>query len=74
MRHKVSGALLYAFQLEESGVEVIELTPPAVKTSLSADLPEGGLVALITTDVLIAKTSRQASLKFVQGRPVYSNS
>lgn len=44
------------FQLEESGVEVIELMPPAVKTSLSADLPEGGLVALITTDELIAKT------------------
>src|SRR5207253_8644745 len=29
------------FQLEESGVEVIELMPPGVKTALSADLPEG---------------------------------
>jgi uncharacterized oxidoreductase len=36
------------FQLEESGVEVIELMPPAIKTVLSADLPEGGLVSLIT--------------------------
>src|SRR5256712_6185815 len=41
------------FQLEETGVEVIELMPPAVKTALSADLPEGGLVALLTTDELI---------------------
>jgi uncharacterized oxidoreductase len=44
------------FQLEESGVEVIELMPPAVKTALSADLPEGGLVALITTDKLLKQT------------------
>src|SRR5436309_15154158 len=44
------------FQLEESGVEVIELMPPAVKTALSADLPEGGLVALMTTDELIKQT------------------
>jgi uncharacterized oxidoreductase len=44
------------FQLEESGVEVIELMPPGVKTALSADLPEGGLVALITTDELIKQT------------------
>src|SRR5213594_2557507 len=41
------------FQLEESGVEVIELMPPGVKTALSADLPEGGLVALMTTDELL---------------------
>ncbi|QEE26569.1 SDR family NAD(P)-dependent oxidoreductase [Terriglobus albidus] len=44
------------FQLEESGVEVIELMPPAVKTALSADLPEGGVVSLITTDELIKQT------------------
>ena len=44
------------FQLEESGVEVIELMPPAIKTALSADLPEGGLVALITTDELLKQT------------------
>src|SRR5438067_2429467 len=29
------------FQLEETGVEVIELMPPAVKTDLAADLAEG---------------------------------
>jgi uncharacterized oxidoreductase len=44
------------FQLEQSGVEVIELMPPAVKTDLSADLPEEGLVALISTDELLKQT------------------
>src|SRR5213596_658750 len=29
------------FQLEETGVEVIEVMPPAVKTDMTADLPEG---------------------------------
>jgi len=49
------------FQLEESGVEVIELMPPGVKTALSADLPEGGLLSLITTDELVKQSF--ASLK-----------
>src|SRR6185369_9449492 len=30
------------FQLEEAGVEVIEVMPPTVKTEMTADLPEGG--------------------------------
>src|SRR3954465_10354143 len=41
------------FQLEEAGVEVIELMPPAVKTELTADFPEDGSVTLITTDELV---------------------
>src|SRR5438093_2987462 len=49
------------FQLEETGVEVIELMPPAVKTAMSADLPEGGLLSLITTDELVKQSF--ASLK-----------
>jgi uncharacterized oxidoreductase len=49
------------FQLEESGVEVIELMPPAVKTDLTADLPEGGGISLITTDELVKQSF--ASLK-----------
>jgi|ERR1044071_791295 uncharacterized oxidoreductase len=53
------------FQLEESGVEVIELMPPAVKTALSADLPEGGLVTLMTTGELI----KQAFAAFRAGKP-----
>jgi uncharacterized oxidoreductase len=39
--------------MEKSDVEVIELMPPAVKTALSADLPQRRLVALITTDELL---------------------
>jgi uncharacterized oxidoreductase len=44
------------FQLEESGVEVIELMPPAVKTALSAHIPEGGLIKLMSTDELLKQT------------------
>src|SRR6266576_1740215 len=40
------------FQLEETGVEVIELMPPAVKTDLAADMAEAGGFTLITTDEL----------------------
>jgi uncharacterized oxidoreductase len=40
------------FQLEETGVEVIELMPPGVKTELTAELTESG-ASLITTDELV---------------------
>src|SRR5205807_545383 len=40
------------FQLEETGVEVIELMPPAVKTDLTAELSKGG-ASLMTTDELV---------------------
>ena len=43
------------FQLQEAGVEVIELMPPAVKTELTSDLPEGSL-KLITTDELVKQS------------------
>ena len=43
------------FQLQELGVEVIELMPPAVKTELTSDLPEGTL-KLITTDELVKQS------------------
>src|SRR5438270_8992108 len=49
------------FQLEDSGVEVIELMPPGVKTDLAADLSEGGGITLITTDELVKQSF--ASLK-----------
>ena len=49
------------FQLEETGVEVIELMPPAVKTDLTGDLPEGDGVTLMTTDELVKQSF--ASLK-----------
>ena len=49
------------FQLEKTGVEVIELMPPAVKTDLAADIAEGHVFTLITTDELVKQTV--ASLK-----------
>src|SRR5256886_11011837 len=48
------------FQLEETGMEVIELMPPAGKTDLTAAFPEGE-VTLITTDELVKQSF--ASLK-----------
>ena len=42
------------FQLEETGVEVIELMPPAVKTDMTAEIAEGG--AMITTDELVKQS------------------
>jgi uncharacterized oxidoreductase len=50
------------FQLEETGVEVIEIMPPAVKTDLTAAFPEGE-VTLITTEELVKQSF--ASLKAV---------
>src|SRR3982751_5629333 len=41
------------FQLEETGVEVIELMPPAVKTDLTAALHEDEGIDLISTDELV---------------------
>src|SRR5207244_7913303 len=43
------------FQLEESGVEVIELMPPAVKTDMTTELAEGG-GTVITTDELVKQS------------------
>src|SRR6266496_4182376 len=54
------------FQLEETGVEVIELMPPVVKTDLTAallatDMAEADGFTLITTDELVKQSF--ASLK-----------
>jgi uncharacterized oxidoreductase len=43
------------FQLEETGVEVIEIMPPGVKTDMTAELSEGG-TSLITTDELVKQS------------------
>ena len=49
------------FQLEGTGVEVIDLMPPAVRTDLSANIAEGDGITLMTTDELVKQSF--ASLK-----------
>ena len=48
------------FQLEDTGVEVIEVMPPGVKTDMTTELAEGG-INVITTDELVKQSF--ASLK-----------
>jgi uncharacterized oxidoreductase len=60
------------FQLEGSGVRVVELMPPAVKTDLSRDLPEERM-ALITTDELVAATIPALEAGRTEIRPGQSN-
>ncbi|MDP9422975.1 MAG: SDR family NAD(P)-dependent oxidoreductase [Pseudomonadota bacterium] len=43
------------FQLEETGVEVIELMPPAVQTDMTTEFDEAG-ISTITTDELVKQT------------------
>jgi len=61
------------FQLEETGVEVIELMPPAVKTELTADMDEGGSVKLITTDELLKISFAALKAGKLEIRPGQSN-
>src|SRR5213595_3258453 len=56
------------FQLEETGVEVIELMPPAVKTELSAEIAEGG-GSVITTDELVKQSFALLKTGTVEIRP-----
>ena len=65
------------FQLEETGVEVIELMPPAVKTDLAVDIAEGGGITLMTTEEWSSnplRPSRRVSSRSVQGRQNCSHS
>ncbi len=57
------------FQLEETGVEVIELMPPAVKTDLTRDLPEGNGLTLMTTDELVKQSFASLKAGAVEIRP-----
>jgi uncharacterized oxidoreductase len=56
------------FQLEDTGVEVIELMPPAVKTEMTAELPEGS-VSLITTDELVRQSIAALKSGTIEIRP-----
>lgn len=44
------------FQLEDTGVEIIEIMPPAVTTDMTADLSEGDGITLISTDELVKRS------------------
>ena len=50
-----------AVPIGETGIEVIELMPPAVKTDLAAHIAEGDVFTLMTTDELVKQSF--ASLK-----------
>jgi uncharacterized oxidoreductase len=56
------------FQLEEAGVEVIELMPPGVKTDMTVELAEGG-VSVITTDELVKQSFAALKAGAVEIRP-----
>jgi uncharacterized oxidoreductase len=57
------------FQLEETGVEVIELMPPVVKTELAADITEGDGFTVITTDELVKESFASLKTGAVEIRP-----
>lgn len=61
------------FQLEEAGVEVVEIMPPAVKTNMTAELSEGDGVPLMTTDDLVKRSFASLAAGDLEIRPGQSN-
>ena len=57
------------FQLEQTGVEVIELMPPAVKTDLAADIAEGDGITLMTTGELVKQSFASFKAGALEIRP-----
>ena len=57
------------FQLEDAGVEVIELMPPAVKTDMTAAFAEGDDVTLISTDELVKQSFAALKAGALEIRP-----
>jgi uncharacterized oxidoreductase len=57
------------FQLEETGVEVIELMPPVVKTDMTAELAEGVGVTMITTEELVRQSFAALEAGALEIRP-----
>jgi uncharacterized oxidoreductase len=60
-------------QLEETGVEVIELMPPGVKTAMTAELSEGEGMTLMTTDDLIKQSFEGFKAGKLEIRPGQAN-
>ena len=59
------------FQLEDTGVEVIELMPPAVRTDMTSEFPEE--IGMITTDELVRLTFAALKTRTLEIRPGQSN-
>ena len=59
------------FQLEESGVEVIELMPPAVRTDMTSEFPDE--IGMITTGELVKLTFAALKAGTLEIRPGQSN-
>ena len=57
------------FQLEDTGVEVIELMPPAVKTDMTADLREEDGITLIAIDELVKQSFAALKANTLEIRP-----
>jgi uncharacterized oxidoreductase len=60
------------FQLEGTGVEVIELMPPAVRTEMTSEFDEAG-ISTITTDELVKRTLAALRAGKKEIRPGQSN-
>lgn len=60
------------FQLEDSGVDVIELMPPAVRTEMTSEFDEAG-ISTITTDELVKQTLAALRAGKREIRPGQSN-
>jgi uncharacterized oxidoreductase len=60
------------FQLEDSGVEVIELMPPAVRTDMTSEFDEAG-ISTISTDELVKQTITALRAGKREIRPGQSN-
>ncbi len=56
------------FQLQETGVEVIEIMPPAVKTDMTTELGDEGL-SMITTDELVKQSFASLKAGALEVRP-----
>jgi uncharacterized oxidoreductase len=60
------------FQLEDSGVEVIELMPPAVRTEMTSEFDEAG-ISMISADQLVKQTLAALRAGKPEIRPGQSN-
>ena len=60
-------------QLKDEGVEVIELMPPAVRTELTADMPEDGDFKILTTAELMDETFKGLRAGRLEIRPGQAN-